>query len=300
MEPDTTVRIDAALAAVPATMTVYRTEGPRTFARDDRDVRDLVAKRVRRWTEAFPTDAEARDLGDRVLLIDDRQALEVFVPTESMWWSNRATAFAEQPPSEPLPEPETAEAEALAAIGRLGASGADWTVARVGTVNAGMSRSPDDPGELVATMVTVVLGLTYDGLPAVGPGARTRVSFGGGGELAEFAQFWRDVRAALDVTPLGPEQALERLAADARFSGVFEAGLTVVVDGFRLAHFAAGPSVSQRYLVPVYEAGGYVEGSEAEDDRFNLFVPAVDADPADLKTMMVRDRPGVRAVFGSF
>ena len=33
MEPDTTVRIDAALAAVPATMTVYRTEGPRTFAR---------------------------------------------------------------------------------------------------------------------------------------------------------------------------------------------------------------------------------------------------------------------------
>src|SRR5918994_1324756 len=182
MEHDTTVRIDAALAAVPPTMTVYRTEGPRTFARGDRDVRDLVAKRVRRWTEAFPTDAEPRDLGDRVLLIDDRQALEVFVPTESMWWSNRATAFAEQPPSEPLPGPEAAAAEALAAIGRLDASGADWTVARVGTVNAGMSRSPDYPGELVATMVTVVLGLIYDGLPVVGPGARTRVSFGGGGE----------------------------------------------------------------------------------------------------------------------
>jgi hypothetical protein len=53
--------------------------------------------------------------------------------------------------------------------------------------------------------------------------------------------------------------------------------------GRRTALYAAGPSAFQRFLVPVYEARGRVRGGLIEDDVFNVYVVAVEAERTDLK-----------------
>jgi hypothetical protein len=70
--------------------------------------------------------------------------------------------------------------------------------------------------------------------------------------------------------------------------------------GRRTALYAAGPSAFQRFLVPVYEARGRVRGGLIEDDVFNVYVVAVEAERTDLKRSMVRDCAVFRPVFTSF
>jgi hypothetical protein len=299
MDIDATLRIDAAVPEPPRAVTTYRASGPLVFARGDDKLRALVERRVRTWRRHFKVEGEPRDLGDRVLLLDDRQSLEVFVPTESVWWSHRELAFAEHAAAGPVPDEKDAVARATEILAGFGGSDAGWSVTRVGTTNAGVSTSPDDTGELVPTMVTVTFGLHYDDVPVAGPGARVRVSLAGDGQLAEFAQFWRQVSPAEEVEPIHPWRAIERVASGPRFREAREAGLVVVIEGVRLVHYSAGPGVAQRYLVPCYEVTGRVEGNDAVDDAFTLYAPVVDVSPESLKSTAVRHKAHAGPVFAA-
>ena len=245
-------------------------------------------------------EAERQELGDRILYLNDRASLEVFVPSESVWWSDRTIAFAEEPPSDPLPSPHEAEDMARRLL-------SEWDVQEeavrprgVSTVNAATVGSPEERGELTPTGITVTFGYSLADLPVVGAGARIRATFSGGGQLAEFARFWRSPREERPVRLIDPGRAVELLADDPRFSGVPEGGMVVQVQEFSLALYAAGPAAYQRYLVPVYHAQGEVLGGEVEGDVFDLFITAVDVDPVELKQRAVRDRPIFRSVFTGF
>lgn len=290
------------LPEVPDSLPMYRVTRTRSLSRGDAEVRRQIERKVERWSGVFPVDAERADLGDRILYLDDDAALEVFVPSDSVWWSDRTTAFAERPPEDPLPEPDEAAELAKRLVEELDVAGDELRLRDVSPVNAGSSASPkDDAGrEPVATGVTVSFGYALGDLPVVGPGARIRVSYTGGGKLAEFARFWREPELAGEVRTVHPLRAVDRFASDGRFADVDKGGLSVEVDDFRLALYAAGPSAFQRFLVPVYEVRGRVRGGELEQDVFDVYVAAVDIGEADLKRSMVRDRPVFRPVFTGF
>jgi hypothetical protein len=280
-----------------------RTLDARPLARADRESWAAVDARLARWREIFGADGDVVDLGDRFLLLSERTSLEVFAPTESVWWSDRALAFAESPFGEGVLDSNRAADLARSYLERFGTPdwlpAPEWVLRHVTTSSSARSRSPDDTGELVPTMVTATFGLDLGGFPVLGPGGRTRVSFADGDQLAEFAQFWRPVRIVDSVVPIHPMQAIERLASDARFAEAREAGLTVVLEAMQLGHYDGGPAVAQRYLIPVYEMRGRVTGGECEADTFDLFVPAVDIDSPMIKGLTIRNRATRRNVFGS-
>jgi hypothetical protein len=288
------------LPTAPESLPMFRVTHTRSLSRGAEDFSRELEARVERWTGAFPVEGERKDLGDRILYLQDRTSLEVFVPSESVWWSDRATAFAEQPPAEPLPSPDEAEGLARRLLDELDVAEDAVGLRDVSTVNAASVSSRDELGELTPTAVTVSFGYTLANLPVVGPGARIRATYTGAGQLAEFARFWREPVEVGRVRPIHPMQAVERLAGDPRFTGVSEGGLEVEVQEFTLALYAAGPATFQRHLVPVYRARGQVNGSQVEGDVFDVYITAVDIDPVDLKGSGVRDRPVFRPVFTGF
>lgn len=281
-----------------AAFPLQRVTDLRSFSRRNEAARRRLDRRVDRWRERFPVDADPVDLGDVISFLGEKTALEVFLPSDSVWWTDRTAAFAEAPPEARLPDEGEAVERARAMIDELEVGHEGLEVAAVTATRAALSRSPDDRAELVATGVTVTLGYALDGVPVVGPGARIRISFGGGGEPTEFARFWRHPSADRQVRLIHPYQAIERLANDERFADLSDSDLEVTLDGFRLAHFAAGPSVFQRFLIPVYEVRGRVEGGELENDVFLFFLTAVDADGATLKRNGATATPTYRTSFG--
>ncbi|GAA1756456.1 hypothetical protein [Agromyces humatus] len=286
--------------SIPESVPVLRVTHTRSLSRRAEDFQRELEERVERWTNAFPVDGERRELGDRILYLNDRASLEVFVPSESIWWSDRTTAFAETPPSDPLPSPGEAEELARRLLRELDVQEDAVRPRGVSTVNAATVGSPEERGELTPTAVTVTFGYALADLPVVGPGARIRATYSGGGQLAEFARFWRRPEETGSIRLIDPAQAVQRLADDPRFAGVPNSGMIVEVQEFALAFYAAGPAAFQRYLVPVYRARGEVLGSQVEGDVFDVYITAVDLDPVELKDRAVRDRPVYRRVFTGF
>ena len=291
------LHIDAEIAERPGPIGIYRTANGRISSAE---LRQDLLRRWERWREVFPVDGEPADLGDRLAFLGQSAALEVYLASESVWWTDRVKAYREEPGEGGVPGDDQAVRLARRFIETTFEPALDLRDVAVGEQVASVSTSPDAEPQSQRVAVTVTLRPVLSDRPVFGPGAKVRVSFADGAEPSDVAYFSRPVEPDGEAEPLHPYQALERLRDDRRFADVLAAGLELHVRRFQLGYYAAPPNMFQRYLIPVYRTEGVVEGSELDADVFRLYLPAVDMDARSMKEISVRANPTVLSSFTSF
>ncbi|XVU29549.1 hypothetical protein ACQPZJ_21470 [Actinoplanes sp. CA-054009] len=289
------IHVEPDLGRPPGPVTVYRAEGETS----SRQLRDDLMRRAERWREHFGLRAEPADLGERIVYLSETAALEVYLASDSVWWTDRTRAYQEIT-SDRVPGDEQAVELARRFVAGTFEPRSELRTAHVGEQVASFSDGPDTEARSQRVGVAVTLRPTLDELEVFGPGAKVRIAFSDSEEPSDVAYFSRPVQPDGQVDVIHPYQAVERLTRDRRFTGVLEAGMELRIRRLELGYYSAGPSMSQRYLVPVYLAAGQVEGSELDADVFRLYLPAVDLSAKDMKELGVRANPAVVTSFTSF
>jgi hypothetical protein len=135
---------------------------------------------------------------------------------------------------------------------------------------------------------TVRLSYEADGLPLLGPGAKTNLHFdpdssGDAGMLVRFFHVLRPVRAASDVRTIGVEQAFAPLLGQ-EWSGLeVEPGQArMVITATTYGLLALPADMPQQHAAPTLMVEGYVEGAVGQDGRtldllFGRYLPLSDA-----------------------
>ena len=224
------VYIDAEIEERPGPISVYRTANGGTSSRE---LRQGLLRRWERWREVFSIDGEATDLGDRIAFLGESTALEVYLASESVWWTDRTKAYREDPGEGGVPDDDQAVHLARRFIETTFAPAVDLTDVVVGEQVASVSTSPDAEPRSQRVAVAVTLRPVVSGRPVFGPGAKVRVSFADGAEPSDVAYFSRSLEPDGEAETLHPYQALERLRRDRRFTDVIAAGMELHVRRFQ-------------------------------------------------------------------
>lgn len=290
------VLVDIDIPEPPPTLPLFRTSERR---RSSVDLREDMLARWDRWRDAFKMDGEPMELGDRIAILSDRASLEVYLASESVWWTDRSAAYRELSGDIPIPDGKDAVDLARRYIDAMLSPQTDVTLAAVGDQVGAVSTGPDDKPQTARTAVSVTWRPVVAERTVFGPGAKLRLSYAGGEEPSDVVFFQRNLHEAGEVEPVHPMQALDRLSRDRRFVAVLRAGLTMRLQRLELGYYSAAPNIAQSYLIPVYLAEGQIEGSELDADVFRLYVPAVDIDDATMKDHGIRATPLVANTFTS-
>jgi hypothetical protein len=291
------LHVDVDLGGPSGSIGIYRTARGR--ASSDELRQDLV-RRWGHWREVFSIDGDPADLGDRMAYLDASTALEVYLASDSIWWTDRSNAYREEPGESAVPDEDEAVRLARRFIETTFEPVPGLRDVMVGVQVASISPGRDDQPRSQRVGLAVTLRPTLADRPVFGPGAKVRVTFTQAAVPSDVAFFSRPSEPDGEVEAVHPYRALERLSRDRRFVDVLTAGLEIHVRRFEWGYYSAPPNMFQRYLVPVYLAEGVVEGADLEADVFRLYLPAVDVDARSMKELGVRANPTVVSSFTSF
>jgi hypothetical protein len=291
------IHVDVDLVDPPERVDVYRT-ARRGLSSDDQ--RQELQRRWEHWRGVFAVDGEPDNLGDRLVVLSASTSLEVYLASDSVWWTDRSRAYRETPEDDGVPEDLEAVRLAETYIAETFQPALDLSTVSVGEQVAATSQGPRDAPRSDRLGVAVTLRPTLSDRPIFGPGAKVRVLFTDSSRPADVAYFSRQVEHEGEVEAVHPYQALERLIGDRRFAEALAAGLEFHVRRFEFGYYSAPPDMFQQFLVPVYLAEGDLERSQLDADVFRLYVPAVDIDARSMKALGVRANPTVRSTFTSF
>jgi len=227
-------------------------------------------------------------------------ALEVYLASESVWWTDRSKAYREDPGEDGVPDREDAIRLARRFVSTTLQPPLELRDVMVGEQVASASRSPDDEPTSRRVAVSVTLRPVVVDRLVFGPGAKVRIAFADAAGPSDVAYFSRTLEPDGEVEAIHPRQALERLSRDRGFVDVLSAGRELHIRRFQFGYYSAPPNMTQQFLVPVYLAEGVLEGSDLDADVFRLYVPAVDIDVPTMKELGVRANPSVLSSFTSF
>lgn len=289
------IHVDVDMEPPSGPISVYRSGPDVSSARLRRD----LERRWERWRNTFRVQGEPINTGDRLVSLSDAIALEVYLASTSVWWTDRSRANREEP-GKGVADDDRAVELARRFVDSTLQPALELTEVVVGQQTAAVSRSPEEEPRSERVAVTVTLRPLLGKLSVFGPGAKTRLAFTDSETPSDVAHFSRPVEPDGEVDVVHPWQVLERLTGDLRFAGVLQAGLRLHVRRLQLGYYSAPPNMFQRYLVPVYLVEGEVEGSDLDADIFRLYLPAVDIDARAMKEMGVRANPTVHSSFTSF
>jgi len=293
-------RVKAEIPEHQEEMPVYQSASTKTHSRRDERSWRLHQRRVKRYTRYFEMDAEPDDQGDMIVIRDEEESLEIYLTSDSVWWTNRRLAYNEDIDlARNLPSPQSARAAADRVLKEMDVDmellrfrSTDYTQVSIAKTRKGRPRS-------YRTSICTTYGFELDSLPVFGAGAKAQVSMVEKGVLSEVLVFWRGTRRSGKCRAIHPYQALERFFQDDSFVDLKPGEATVVIDRMRLGYFAMNPTAVQRYLIPVYEVSGSVSTEHLEKEPFTLHVTATDMAEERMKVSAVRARPGYHAVFSS-
>lgn len=221
-------------------------------------------------------------------------ALDVFRASDSLWWMRarlRRVLFGEAPT---LPPPNEAIAQALSFLGeKQFLPGAPWRIWTTRTVEVHQDAAESRRKEiLTARHVHVIYHL--DGLPVVGPGAKTCVSFESE-KVDAFHQFWQRPIPVGSINIIDAEQAKEALAEDETFRQVKD---RLQLGDPQLGYYALPARQRPDYLLPVWIISGKVAAvlaSEVEY-RFVRYVRAAATIPEAVRDKLTGSVFGLKKV----
>ncbi|AXG69158.1 hypothetical protein KORDIASMS9_01377 [Kordia sp. SMS9] len=256
---------------------MYKTFHFGTASTRNRDYADYVMKRVEFLRSNFKTEGELRDLGEQLIIKNEKEALEIYTASDSFWWTDRVNAFSENRKlSENLPDRDEATKNAVQLLEKLKIDTQFMKLQSVTNNIAAFSRSPkDEKGEQYPTSVNINFSYELDGFPLFGSGAKTQVSYVTKDQSVEVLHFYRTPKQAGKIAIISPEEALQQVLDNSRFATIKEQGKSSgEITDVSLGYYTADPTDLQRYLLPVYKVQGNVSTPLLENYEFNLYVIA--------------------------
>lgn len=256
---------------------MYKTFHFDTASSKNKEYADYIAKRTEFLRSNFKTEGELRDLGDQLIIKNEKEALEIFTGSDSFWWTDRENAYSENKElSKNLPSEDEAIHNARKLLERLKIDESTMKVHSISNSFAATSKSPEDRNsEKIPTSVNVNFTHQLEGLPIFGSGAKTQISFINNDQLVQFAHFNRIPKQVGKAAVISPEEAVQQVFDNKRFAIIKEQGKSSgEITDVSLGYYAASPSDLQRFLIPVYKVQGNVSTPELENYDFNLYVIA--------------------------
>jgi len=257
---------------------MYRTFHFNSASRKNKEFMNHIEKRLAFLRSNFKTEGEVRDLGDQLIIRNEKEALELYFGSDSFWWTDRENAYSENKDlAKNLPDERQAIRSAEKLLEALQIDTSSMKLHSVQHNFAAFSESPkDENAEKFPTSTNVNFMHELDGLPVFGSGAKTQLSFINNDQLVEFLHFNRIPKAEKrTVEIISPEEAVQQVFDNKRFAILKEQGKSSgEITDVSLGYYAAAPSDFQKFLIPVYKVKGSVAAPKLDHYDFNLFVIA--------------------------
>lgn len=250
-------------------------------SRDEKYAKDL-ARRLRAARRSFGVEGDMRTEGARLVLRSGSASLEIYRASDSLWWTDHALAYQEEPrKGDQLPDEGKARKLAVALLERHGLDASLAKVESVTYVEADTQRGEAKPRS-ERTAIDVNYTFSLEKYPVMGPGAKIKVSLAGDGTPAQLIYFWRTPTKASAAPAISATVALERFMRDPSFFRLRNKEALVEVKKVTLGYYAMSPTDFQRLYVPVWAIDASCMTRELRYD-FRNYVVAVDMSPERAK-----------------
>lgn len=238
---------------------------------------------VGRWSAAFGMRGKTRDAGARLVLRDGRGTLEIFRASDSFRWARQTRETQELSGKVSLPDERQSTELAEAYLRDRGLADERAAITSVSYTELSRADRVHDDAASIRIALHVNFSFSLDGLPVMGPGAKSQVTFDGTRRVREAYKFWREPIEAGRRRIVEPEAAMELLRGDDAFADLREGEARVTFHRVRLGYYALPPREVQGYLIPVYAFDGTVSTQQFERYDFTKYVVAVRIEPEEAK-----------------
>ncbi|MEM7040171.1 MAG: hypothetical protein AAF570_24600 [Bacteroidota bacterium] len=249
----------------------------------------------------FGLQEEVSDMGDHFLVRNEQYALEVYLPSDSSWWTDRELAYStDEKLAEDLPDEGTCFERAESLLDELGVDRQYLRFRGAGHNWAKHAGAEGPEPEEFRTNTWLNYGYEVADVPVFGPGGKLSLSFvGKDAQPIEYLNFFRRPRAEEGTAQIiAPEEALDLFTGHASFAKVREnPEATACINSMELGYFSLGPSHYQKYLIPAYKISAHMDAPAHPDHGFSMYVVAVRMTNEEMKARQVLDRPFVPKVF---
>ncbi len=249
-------------------------------SRDEKYAKDL-ARRVRSAQKTFGFEGDPVSEGARFVLRNEHESLELYAPSDSLWWTDHRLAYQERAAAGRLPDEARARKLAAALLERHGLDATAASVASVTHVEADVQERDGKPNS-VRTAVDVNYAFSLGEHRVLGPGGKIKVTFAGEDAPAQLIYFWRFPSKAPAAAAISPTTALERFMRDPAFFHLRNKDAVVAVKAVTFGYYAMTPTDFQRLYVPVWAIDATSQTRELRYD-FRRYVVAVDMTPEEAK-----------------
>jgi hypothetical protein len=263
------------LPEAPQKMPVFRANGFESLSSRDRGYQENFSKRIRAATSAFGMKGDESQEGERVVLRNSGQSLEMYRASDSLWWTDHDLLDHDQLSSR-LKLPSDSEARKLAGaeLRRVKLPVTEASVWKVTPIECAVASAKGRPKSSV-TAVDVNYRFSLADFPVFGPGAKIKVTLVEKGQIGQVIYFWRRAKRDGVVVILTPQEALERFQHDPSFYRIQKTEAVVEIHSMQLGYYAASPGDFQRFYIPVYAIDATVRTRELPSYRFRRYVVAV-------------------------
>jgi hypothetical protein len=228
-----------------------------------------------RFAERFRMKGKVLDAGARLLVRDELSSLEIFVASGSVRWSAWPGKPSEAASEPRLPDESSAVERAERWLRDVGLDHKSARVHSVTNLELSFRRADERLETTWAIARQVNLHFEQAGLPFFGPGAKTQVSLGDGGEPVETLRFWREVDVVADALTIQPDDVIDIVRRDPTFAELRPGESYVKFLDCRLGYYALPPREMQGVIVPVFALSGTASTPALPRYDFTRYVPAV-------------------------
>lgn len=272
-----------------------------SYSHNRKDATEGFRDNVNHYKEKFGIKGDVKDNGTEVVFMDGSKVLEIYRPSDSIWWRDLDLAYREcVPEGTELPNDKEAREIALRKLEDLNIESKYAKIASVTYTKMALSKADKkDRSETRKTEVHVNFSFTVEGYPIMGPGAKMRISLIEDGKMSSFLKFWRDPNKDGEIKVITPEEALGSLIEDTRYAQMPSSKNHISLNKMQFGYYAMPPFEFQRFLIPVYEIKGIEETELLGKKDFTTYLPAMQLDPKTMKKTGFADRSQFEEVLPS-
>ncbi len=281
---------------VPA-IQAFRATAFKTLAHRDEPFQRALAARIDMATKLFGLYGDGTTENGRTVFRDATSRLHIYHGSDSLWWAHETLAnFETHADAASLPAEKEAPQHAARQFDRLALDTASAALASVNYAEFAVQKGREKP-QVFRTAVHANYRFELDKLPVFGPGAKIKVTFAAGAQLAQLIYFWRKPSPGESMRTISPEEALNQFQRDPAFFRLNDSEAVVNVHSIRLGYFALPPAEFQRYYIPVYAIDATTKTRELPRYDFRRYVCAVALSNHQVKRMDVLANPTACRMF---
>jgi len=280
----------------PGKIPMFRATRFSSMSSRDEKYQAALARRLRAAQRSFGISGEPTFEGARLVLRSENESLEIYQPSDSLWWTNHGLAYQEKiPVGARLPDEARARKLSSALLEGHNIDIALASVRSVTFVEADVQERNAKPHS-VRTAIDINYGFALADHPVMGPGAKIKVTFTCDDTPTQLIYFWRVPAKAPAAGAISVTTALERFMRDPAFFRLRNKEASVEIHKVTFGYYAMTPTEFQRMYVPVWAIDVTCQTRELRHD-FRRYVVAVDKSPEDAKLADAVANPRVCRMF---